>query len=91
MGANVRYLAYLFKALSDENRIKILEFLRKGERCVCEIVPYIGTSQSNVSQHLRVLREAGLIDYRRDGKKILYFTTSDDIYSLLDIMSNYVR
>jgi ArsR family transcriptional regulator len=79
-----REVANIFKALSDENRVKIVEFLRVGERCVCEIVPFIGTSQSNVSQHLRVLREAGIIDYRRDGKKIMYFVVFKEVFDILD-------
>jgi len=79
-----REVASIFKALSDENRVKIVEFLREGEQCVCEIVPFIGTSQSNVSQHLRVLREAGVIDYRRDGKKIMYFVVFKEVFDILD-------
>ncbi|MHC1605739.1 MAG: ArsR/SmtB family transcription factor [Candidatus Methanofastidiosia archaeon] len=90
MKKNEREIARIFKAMDDENRIKILEFLRKGERCVCEIFPHIGTSQSNVSQHLRVLREAGLIDYRKDGKKTFYHVKKKELFDALDIIKQFI-
>jgi len=79
-----REAAEIFKALSDANRLKIMNFLQSGEKCVCEILPHVGTSQSNVSQHLKVLRNAGLISYRKDGKKIIYFIASPKIEELLE-------
>lgn len=79
-----RKMAHIFKSLSDENRVRIVLFLRDGEQCVCEIVPHIGTSQSNISQHLRVLRDAGIIDYRRDGKRMMYFIANDAIIPIID-------
>ncbi len=88
MGDTERNMAHIFKSLSDENRVGIVLFLRGGERCVCEIVPHVGTSQSNVSQHLRVLREAGIIDYRRDGKRMMYFITNDSIIPIIDELSS---
>ncbi len=87
MGDIERRMAHIFKSLSDENRVGIVLFLRGGERCVCEIVPHVGTSQSNVSQHLKVLREAGIIDYRRDGKRMMYFITNDTIIPIIDELS----
>lgn len=80
-----RQMSQLFKALGDENRIKILEFLRGGERCVCEIVPYLGTTQSNVSQHLRVLRDLGIIAYRKDGKSMYYHVEKRCVFDIIDI------
>lgn len=79
-----REAAEIFKALSDANRLKIMNFLQSGEKCVCEILPHVGTSQSNVSQHLKVLRKAGLINYKKDGKKIIYFISSPKIEELLE-------
>ncbi|MBU6997824.1 MAG: winged helix-turn-helix transcriptional regulator [Theionarchaea archaeon] len=74
----------ILKALSDETRLNILEFLRDGEKCVCEIVPYIGTSQSNVSQHLRILKDANVLTDRKEGKSIYYSVVDEDIYQCLD-------
>ena len=60
--------ARLFHALSDETRLAILEMLRGGERCVCELQDALDAAQSRLSFHLRVLREAGLVRDRKDGR-----------------------
>jgi len=62
----------ILKALSDETRLKIVEFLLDGEKCVCEIFPHVKRTQSTVSIHLNDLKKAGILESRRDGKKIYY-------------------
>ena len=62
----------ILKALSDETRLKILELLLDGEKCVCEIFPKVKRTQSTVSTQLGTLEKAGLIESRRQGKKIFY-------------------
>lgn len=62
----------ILKALSDETRLKIIELLLDGEKCVCEIFPAVKRTQSTVSIQLGKLEKAGLIESRRDGKKIFY-------------------
>jgi DNA-binding transcriptional ArsR family regulator len=62
----------LLKALGDETRMKIVQCLLDGEQCACSIVPYAGKSQPNISQHLRILEEAGILESRRDGVRIIY-------------------
>jgi ArsR family transcriptional regulator len=62
----------LFHALSDETRLAILEMLRNGERCVCELQDELDAAQSRLSFHLRVLREAGLVTDRREGRWSYY-------------------
>ena len=62
----------LLKALADETRFKIVEFLLGGEKCVCEIFPYVKRTQSTVSIHLGNLEDAGILASRREGKKIFY-------------------
>src|SRR5215471_11103860 len=62
----------LFHALSDETRLAILELLRDGERCVCELTDALDVAQSRLSFHLRVLRDAGLVSDRRNGRWIYY-------------------
>ncbi len=74
----------LLKALADETRLQILEFLKDGERCVCEIVPHIGTSQSNVSQHLRILKNAHIVTDRREGRSIYYSVVDERIFGCLE-------
>ena len=62
----------LFHALSDTTRLSIIEMLRDGERCVCELQDELDAAQSRLSFHLRVLKEAGLITDRRDGRWSYY-------------------
>lgn len=69
--------ARLFHALSDPTRLGILERLRSGERCVCELMDSLDAAQSRLSFHLKVLREAGLVSDRRDGRWV-YYTLSQD-------------
>ena len=64
--------AELFHALSDETRIGILEKLRSGEQCVCDLQDDLEAAQSRLSFHLRVLREAGLVSDRKDGRWSYY-------------------
>ena len=60
------------KLIADETRFKILELLLAGEKCVCEIFPYVKRAQPTVSTHLNKLEETGILQSRRDGKKIFY-------------------
>jgi ArsR family transcriptional regulator len=64
--------ARLCHALSDETRLAILDMLRGGERCVCELQEELDAAQSRLSFHLRVLREAGLVSDRREGRWAYY-------------------
>lgn len=62
----------ILKALSDETRLKILEFLLDGEKCVCQIFPHVKRTQSTVSIQLGKLEKCGILESRREGKKIFY-------------------
>jgi ArsR family transcriptional regulator len=73
----------IFKALSDRTRLEIIEFLRDGERCVCEIIPSIGKTQSTTSKDLDILFRAGILDRRVDGKKTLYSIKYDEIFKIM--------
>lgn len=63
----------LFHALSDETRLAIVERLRGGERCVCDLTDVLDAAQSRLSFHLKVLRESGLVDFRREGRWAYYW------------------
>lgn len=65
-------IARLGHALSDPTRLAILDRLRNGEECVCNLVDLIGGGQSRLSFHLRTLKEAGLVQDRRDGRWVHY-------------------
>lgn len=64
--------AEVFKALGHQDRLRILEELEDGERCVCELVESVGSSWSTVSRHLSVLREAGVVADEKRGLQIFY-------------------
>jgi ArsR family transcriptional regulator len=62
----------LFHALSDETRLEVIELLKKGERCVCELTDTLDAAQSRLSFHLRVLKDAGIVRDRKDGRWVHY-------------------
>jgi DNA-binding transcriptional ArsR family regulator len=76
----------VFKALADPTRLKILECVKDVEKFICEIIPYTGKSQPNVSQHLKVLKIAGLIDKRREGTRILLKASNKKIFDVIDLV-----
>lgn len=71
----VRY----FKALADETRLSIVRYLLEQELCVCEIMDLLKMSQPAVSHHLRILKQAGVVKDRRDGKWIYYAIDNDNM------------
>ncbi|WP_418316040.1 ArsR/SmtB family transcription factor [Piscinibacter sakaiensis] len=76
--------AELFGLLAAPARLRILCQLRDGEKSVGEIVDYLGASQPNVSQHLRVLHRAGIVGRRRAGAMVFYRIVSEPVISLCD-------
>ena len=74
----------VFKALGDPTRLKILELVKNEEKCICDIIPKTGKSQPNVSQHIKVLRIAGLINERKDGTRILIDSSHKQIYDIIN-------
>ncbi|MFL5403374.1 MAG: ArsR/SmtB family transcription factor [Gemmatimonadales bacterium] len=75
---NTDRAARLFHALSDGTRLSILERLRFGERCVCDLTDALDAAQSRLSFHLKVLKDAGLVTDRRDGRW-MYYTMNPEI------------
>ena len=63
----------VMKALSDPNRVKIIKLLQQKVMCVCELQGALGIAQPSVSRHLKVLEEAGLVDYRKEGLWVNYY------------------
>lgn len=74
----------ILKALTHPARIAILYILRDSEHCVCHLSAYLGFRQAYVSQQLSVLREAGIIQDRRDGWNIYYRVVNPLIFEVLD-------
>lgn len=70
----------VFKALSDETRLRILSLLKDGELCVCDIAETLNMTQPNISFHLGMLKESGLIKDRKNGRWIHYSLDESDVY-----------
>jgi ArsR family transcriptional regulator len=77
--------AQLFHALSDETRLEIMEKLRGGERCVCELTDELEAAQSRLSFHLRVLKDAGLVTDRKEGRWSYYTIVPEALAELHDM------
>ncbi len=80
-----------FMALACDQRLKILELLREKERCSCELVPLLNIDPSVVSRHLSLLRDAGLIEGRKQGINIYYSIADRRIFDLLDIAKQLIQ
>lgn len=74
----------LLKALTHPARIAILNLLRDGEHCVCHLAAYLGYRQAYISQQLTVLRDAGIVQDRRDGWNIYYRVADPAIFEVLE-------
>lgn len=81
--------AMSLKALSDPNRLIILEYLTEGERCACKILEQLKISQPTLSHHMRILCEVGLIHCRREGKWIHYSLNYSKFEELAEMMRHF--
>lgn len=75
-----------FKALADENRIKLLMALKDGEHAVGDLAQSLGIGQASTSKHLAILRQGGLVQCRRDGNMAYYRARDEEIYKLCDLV-----
>ncbi|MEM3408140.1 MAG: metalloregulator ArsR/SmtB family transcription factor [Candidatus Micrarchaeia archaeon] len=78
-------LAKLFSVLSDPVRLQIIMCLMESKGCVTDLQKKLGKKQPNISQHLRILRDANLVSYQRDGKKICYSIKNDKIKKIFEM------
>ena len=82
-----RLKAKIFNALSDPARLEIIEFLRDGEKCVCEIIPHVSLIQPLVSRHLKILKDCGLVKDRKEGNRRLYSVTDPRTFEVVDAVT----
>jgi len=82
--------AGVLKALADPVRLDIMELLRGGEKCVCEIVASTNVAQPLVSRHLKILKERGIIRSRNEKNRRYYFITDDRVCRVLDCLDREV-
>ena len=77
-------VAELFKVFGDSTRVRIICALFESEMCVCDIAAVLNMTQSAISHQLRVLKQARLVKYRRDGKTVYYSLADDHIQNIFD-------
>jgi len=75
--------ADILKAIAQPTRLRIIELLRDGEHCVCEIFPAIGHEQSNTSRHLQMMLKSGILNQRKDGLKIYYSLRYQEVVEMV--------
>jgi len=79
----LEFSAEILKAIAQPTRLKIIELLRDGEHCVCEIFPAIGHEQSNTSRHLQTMLKSGVLRQRKDGLKIYYSLRHPEVLEMV--------
>lgn len=83
--------ATILKAIADPTRMKILELLKDGERCVCEMVPLLNEKQPNLSKHLSLLRHTGIVEFRKDGVSSYYRLAHPEVLDIVEIAERIVK
>ena len=79
------------KAIAQPTRLKILYFLKEGEKCACKIIPQMKEDQSNISRHLTHMKDMGILESRREGVSIYYKIKDKRIFTLLSLVDEMVK
>ena len=85
---NARKIAVMFKALGDENRIRILKLLNSGEKCACKLLEELNISQSTLSHHMKILCDAEIVTGRKEGKCMHYSICCEGIKGVRALLQN---
>ena len=83
--------AEVAKAIAHPLRIAIVDFLKDGERCVCDISKCVGSERSNVSRHLSVMVSAGVLEYHKEGLKVIYRLKTPCALEFLSCVTRVLR
>lgn len=83
---NEQKIAVIFRALGDENRIRILKMLCGGEKCACKLLEELNIRQPTLSHHMKILCDAGIVTGRKEGKWIHYSICCDGVHQLQALM-----
>ncbi len=83
--------AEIAAAMAHPLRIAILDFLKDGRQCVCDIADYIGSERSNVSRHLAVMVNAGILEYHKEGLRVLYSLKCPCIMEFFSCVTDVLR
>ena len=87
----VEMVAARFRILGEPIRIRLLQEMHDGERNVTELVNAVGSTQPNVSKHLRILQESGIIGRRQSGNSVYYFIADESVLDLCDTVCGAIR
>jgi len=79
------------KAIAQPTRLKILYFLKGGERCACEIIPKMKEDQSNISRHLTHMKNVGILESRKEGVSVYYKIKDRRVFHLLSLVDEMVK
>lgn len=83
-------IAKMFKSFDDERRIQILENLKDGERCACELLEDMQISQPTLSHHMKVLCDSGIVNARKEGKWTHYSINPNRIKTAVDLLWSFI-
>lgn len=83
----VKFESRILYALADPIRLEIVMFLRQGEKCVCEIVLHLNLIQPLISRHLKILKDVGIVQCRKDGTNRMYSIVDQRIYDVIDALT----
>jgi len=83
--------AEVAKAIAHPLRIAIIDFLKDGEQCVCDIAEHIGSERSNVSRHLSLMVNAGVLEYHKEGLKVIYRLKCPCILDFFSCVTSVLR
>lgn len=83
--------ADFLKSMAHPVRIQVIKLLAEEEKCVCDLVDIIGIEQSNLSQHLSVLKKQGIVESRKNGTKVIYKLVYSPAVEILDIVGQVLR
>ncbi len=86
-----KLMAQVIAAAGHEIRLAILDYLRDGEQCVCDIAEHVEANRSNVSRHLSVMRNAGLVEQRKAGLKMMYSLRTPCILNIMQCVTGVLQ
>jgi ArsR family transcriptional regulator len=79
--------AEILKSMAHPLRLAVVDFLKDGPQCVCDIAEHVGSERSNVSRHLSVMTNAGVLDHRKEGLKVIYRLKTPCVVDFLDCVN----
>jgi DNA-binding transcriptional ArsR family regulator len=83
--------AKIVQAIGHPLRLEIIDFLKNGEQCVCDIAGHVGSERSNVSKHLSLMVNAGVLEHRKEGLKVIYKLKCPCILDFFDCISGVLK